>query len=328
MTAAQRSRFLPPFLADDRYHLAVAGPAHDSELGWGYQRPSSIEPAVKLTAARQGGDWVVNGVAGFVANAPLAKLFAVQVHTGSSGAATGGASTLLVPRDAAGLTVRDYQDETPAASPDATRLSLPWYHGVRGEVTFKDCRVPADHMLGKEGDTVFADDSRSAGRGTPQLQAINLGVGRAALEAGVDYAKLRVQGGRPIVEHQAIGTILAEAAVRLTVARSIVWQAAWAADHPDAYSDGSLPDLPLQTVAKVYTSRAVHEAVELATECFGAMGVMRDMPLHKYMHDSLVFIHSEASNTVAKFRIAEALAGYERPSPRETAGTVTQAAAA
>ena len=95
----------------------------------------------------------------------------------------------------------------------------------------------------------------SAGRGTPQLQAINLGVGRAALEAAIEYAKLRVQGGRPIVEHQAIGTILAEAAIRLTVARSIIWQAAWAADHPDAYSDRSLPDLPLQTIAKVFTSK-------------------------------------------------------------------------
>lgn len=326
MTPAQRDRFLPQFVADDRFHLAVAGPAHDAELGWGYHRPSSIEPGIEVTAVRQGGDWVINGVATFVANAPLAKLFVVQVRAGSPRPGTGGC-TLLVPRDTSGLSVRDHRDAAPAASPEG-RMNLPWYHGTRGELTFKDCRVPADHLLGKEGDVVPLDDGSAAGRGGPQLQAINLGIGRAALEAGVEYAKLRVQGGRPIVEHQAIGTILAEAAVRLTVARSIIWQAAWAADHPDAYSDRSLPELPLQTVAKVYTSKAVHEAAELATECFGAMGVMRDMPLHKYIHDALVFIHSEASNSVAKFRIAEALVGYERPASEETAGRAVRAAAA
>src|SRR5688572_24958498 len=74
MTPAQRSRFLPRFVADDRYHLALAGPEHDAELGWGYHRSTPVEPAVKLSAARQGGDWVINGVASFVANAPLAKL--------------------------------------------------------------------------------------------------------------------------------------------------------------------------------------------------------------------------------------------------------------
>jgi alkylation response protein AidB-like acyl-CoA dehydrogenase len=327
MTPAQRSRFLPRFVADDRYHLALAGPEHDAELGWGYHRSTPVEPAVKLSAARQGGDWVINGVASFVANAPLAKLFAVQVRTASPTPGTGGVSTLLVPRDTRGLAVRDHRDAAQAVASDG-RLNLPWYHGTRGELTFKDCRVPADHLLGKEGDAALMDELRSAGRGTPQLQAINLGIGRAALEAGVGYAKLRVQGGRPIVEHQAIGTILAEAAVRLTVARSIIWQAAWAADHPDAYSDRSLPDLPLQTVAKVFTSKAVHEATELAAECFGAMGVMRDMPLHKYLHDALVFVHSETSNSVAKFRIAEALAGYERPSAHDTVAGVVRAAAA
>jgi len=129
----------------------------------------------------------------------------------------------------------------------------------------------------------------------------------------VDYAKLRIQGGRPIIEHQAIGTLLAEIALKLEVARNMVWKAAWALDHPDALADHSLPDLPLHTMARVFTSEVVQEVTEGAAECFGAMGVMRDMPLQKYVHDALVFLYAEESNSAATLRIAEAVAGYRRP---------------
>ena len=71
--------------------------------------------------------------------------------------------------------------------------------------------------------------------------------------------------------------------------------------------------LPLSTIAKVYTAEAVYRATKDAAECFGAMGVMRDMPLQQYVHDALVCLHSGAGNTDAKLRIAEALARYRRP---------------
>ena len=69
-----------------------------------------------------------------------------------------------------------------------------------------------------------------------------------------------MQGGRPIIEHQAIGTKLAEIAIRLEVARATVWQAAWASDHPEAIADRSLSDLPLQRIAQVFTSEMVMKA--------------------------------------------------------------------
>src|SRR5450830_473313 len=149
-------------------------------------------------------------------------------------------------------------------------------------------------------------------RSSPQEQALNLGIGRAAYEAALEYARLRVQGGRRIIEHQAIGTKLAEIAISLEVARNAVWQAAYAADHPDAIADRSLSDLPLQIIAKVFTSGAVYRAAKDAAEVFGAMGVMRDMPLQKYVHDALVCLHSGDGNSDAKLRIAEALAGFRR----------------
>jgi len=137
-----------------------------------------------------------------------------------------------------------------------------------------------------------------------------LGIGRAAFEAAVEYAKLRVQGGRPIIQHQAIGTILANVAITLSVARDAVWHAAWALDYPDRRSEYSGFDLPLDRIAHVHTAEAVYRATEDAAECFGAMGVMLDMPLAKFMRDARVFLHSGESAAMAKFRVAEALAGY------------------
>ncbi|MPZ43270.1 MAG: hypothetical protein GEV05_07705 [Betaproteobacteria bacterium] len=306
MTPRQRDRYLPRFLDDDDFHLACAGRDPEADVGWGYHRPASVAAGVTLTATRQSnGDWLLEGTARFVVNAPLAKLFVVAAAVKDEADRTIG---LLVPRECAGLVIRDAQARGEAQGTP----KLAWYHGVRGHLEFTHCRIPADQVLESQP-AARLHDAHSDGRGAPLTQAINLGVGRAACEAAVAYAKLRVQGGRPIIEHQAIGSILADVAVRLHVARSIVWQAAWAADHADAYTERSLPDMPLETIARVYTAQAVHEAVELAAECFGAMGVMRDMPLHKYLHDARIFLQSGSSNTTARFRVAEALAGYRRP---------------
>jgi alkylation response protein AidB-like acyl-CoA dehydrogenase len=169
--------------------------------------------------------------------------------------------------------------------------------------------VPAGNLLADGAAALLRDAS---GRGIPLAQAINLGIGRAAYEAAVDYAHLRIQGGRPLIEHQAIATKLADIAIRLEVSRAAVWQAAWASDHPDAVADRSLSDLPLTTVAQVFVSDAIVKAAKDAAEIFGAMGVMRDMPLQKYLHDARVCQHAGDGNREARLRIAEHIAGYRR----------------
>jgi butyryl-CoA dehydrogenase len=296
MSDAQRERFLPKFISDDRFHLAFAGheAKTDTRLGVNYHRPASSGAAINAAAVKTAkGEWVINGVKDFVANAPIAALFAVLVKIpGQSDA-----KVLLVPADAPGLSVRAHEQ--------------PWQHGCCGDVTFKDCQVPAGNLLGDDAAGLLAGVD-TPGDGVPLFQALNLGIGRAAYDAAVDYARLRVQGGRPLIEHQAIGTKLAEIAIRLEVARATVWQTAWASDHPAAIADHSLPDLPLQTIAQVFTSEMMMKATKDAAEIFGAMGVMRDMPLPKYIHDARVCLHSGNGNSEAKLRIAEVIAGYRR----------------
>jgi len=253
MTPERRERFLPPFVRDDSFHLALAGAG--------------------VRTVQSGGEWQLNGAATAVANATVAKLLAVQTDTG----------TLLVPRDAPGVSVREQAGD--------------WYHGSCGEVTFSNCRVPAASLIG----------AQATPGAIPLLPAISLGIGRAAYEAALDYARLRVQGGKPIIGHQAIAAKLAGIAISLEVARGAVWRAAWASDHPEAVADRSLPDLPLQSIAEAFAPEVMLRAVKDAAECFGAMGVMRDMPLHKYVHDARVCLHSGEGSSGARLQVAAAI---------------------
>lgn len=307
MTDEQRKRFLPKLVADEKYHLAFAGRDADPNIGWCYHRSLAEEPDTEPAAVRSGKEWVINGSVSFVSNAPVAKLFAVQVRTDPKKTGSNGVSTLLVPRDTPGLTVHE---TVPAIDPSGERIR--WHHGTGSAVTFKNCKVPADNLLGKEGQSPLAGGAHAA-RGAVQLAAINVGVARAAYEAAIDYAKLRWQGGRHIIEHPAIGMKLADAATKLEVSRNMVWKAAWVADHPDAVSDRSVPGLPLHIIARSFAAEVLHRATLETAECFGAMAVMRDMPLQKYVHDTLVLQHYADNDSAAMLQIAEAVAGYQRP---------------
>src|SRR5262249_61091078 len=97
---------------------------------------------------------------------------------------------LVVPADTRGVEVRAHDK--------------PWRHGASGSVTFNACKVPADNLL-KDDAAALLTGAADAGRGIPLAQAINVGVARAAYEAALEYARPRVQGARPIIEHQAIG---------------------------------------------------------------------------------------------------------------------------
>jgi hypothetical protein len=299
MNDAQRDAFLTKFIDSDRYHLAFAGrePGDDTRLGINYYRPTTTEIAVRTTAAKSGNDWVVNGAKDCVANAPVAGLFAVLVQI----AGRPHANVVLVPADAPGVSIKGETN--------------PWLHGVCGEVTFKDVKVPGAHLLGDDVAAILTGGA-TPGRGLPLAQALNLGIGRAAYEAALDYAHIRIQGGRPLIEHQAIGTKLGDMAIKLEIARAAIWQAAWAFDHPEAVADRSIADLPLTTLAQVFTSETVVKVAKDAAEIFGAMGVMRDMPLAKYIHDARVCAHSGDGNSDARLRVAEEIGGHRRTDQR------------
>ncbi len=292
VSMVQRQRYLPAFIGEATFHLAYAGLSPEAGLAVDYHRERSAVPASSLTTGKNGdGSWVINGEAAGVANAGVAQLFVVNA----------GAFTLLVPRTTPGLTVHERGSERGGAS-------LRWGHGAPGRVVFRDCTVAAGEALAGAADI----QARYAQRVAPLLAAANIGVGQAAFDAAIDYTRLRRQGGKQIIEHQAIGTLLAEIAIKLEAARGLVWKAAWTQDHPQALADRSVSPLPLHHMARAYTSELMVEVTERAAECFGAMGVMRDMPLQKYVDDALRFKHDEVSVGAAKLLVAEAIAGFQR----------------
>ena len=297
MTDEQRARLLPAFLSDERFHLAIAGHEPDTDLGWAYHRPNIDGTGYRTTAVRHGDEWIINGTKNFITNAPIAKLILVQVQTGPKRGGMSGVSMIFVERNTSGLSVYEH---------DKVGRRL----GSNGEIAFENCRVPAANTVSGGKDPLT--QRMTQGRARPRFQALNLGIGRAAYEAALDYARMRVQGGRPIIEHQTVAMRLADMAIALEQARCLIWQAAWAADHTDAYQDGSLPDLPLQSIAKVATSEAVYRVATDAAQIFGGMGVMRELPMQKYVRDALIFLHSEQTNDVARLKIAEHLASWQR----------------
>lgn len=293
MTPEQSQRFLPAFIDDHRYHLALADnenePQAENALGINYYRPNLPSTKVMTTATKDAGEWAINGTKVRVSNAPIAKLFLVEAAVGD---AETDVRTFLVPHDTPGLRVSEIARDGG------------WYHGACADVTFEDCRVPFENLLDEAA-------GMTAWKALPVMPSVNLGVGRAAFEAALDYAKLREQGGRPIIEHQAIGLKLADIAIDLEVARSAIWQAAWWCDTGTS-SANNFGELPRGEVAKILTSQVVYRATKEAAECFGAMGVMRDMPQCKFMQDARIILHSGSGITDAKLRVAEAIAGYWR----------------
>ena len=225
VTQGQRDRFLTQFLQDDRYHLALADQEPDQErtLGINYHRPEIARTGFQTIATRAGDEWIINGQKVAVANAPVAELFAVLAD------ADGAVRMFLVPRDTPGLSVTD----------DGPHHRN--YHGVRGTVTLSDCRVPADHLLAATPHAAQVERS-----GTLQDSAMNLGIGRAAYEAALEYAQLRVQGGRRSSSTRRSERSSPRSRSGSKSRARAIWQAAWAADHPEALPTAACPTCRLR----------------------------------------------------------------------------------
>ncbi|MGE0558142.1 MAG: acyl-CoA dehydrogenase family protein [Burkholderiales bacterium] len=306
MNDAQRKRWLPKFESDDRFHLALIARDDDMGRGWSYHHalPADDVPVgtPDVSAKRDGKGWIISGLAPFVSNAPVAGLFIVQARIEGGD----GAVTALIGADAKGLSI---DEGLPAFGEGGAHAR--WGHGAIASVTLDGCRVSEDDVIAADAARRMLHGDLHARR-TVQMTAINIGVSRAAYEAAVDYAKMRWQGGRHIVEHQAIGMKLADVAIQLEAARGLAWKAAHVADHPEAVHGRSVSDLPWHVVARSFAAESLHRATLEAAECFGAMGVMRDMPLQKYVHDTLVMKHSMDADLASPLVVAEAVAGYAR----------------
>lgn len=289
MTPEQQRRFIPAFVKDPEATLAIAitepGAGSDHQ---GYYDSPDID--FRTTAVRDGEHYVLNGTKRYVSSGCMAKLYFVVARTDTSKALREGGSVFVIPSDTPGFKVGFFHEKS------SQRLA------TNGTFHFENCRVPASNLLVGEGllgrlRAEFMPGSK------PEAAATALGVGRAAYEYALAYAKQRVQGGRPIAEQQAVAMMLAQMAMKLDAARMQIWKAAWLADskRPEARTLGLL--------AKVNASETAFEACKLAGEILGGASIMYDHPVEKYLRDASSFLHSDGTNQLCLLRAARALAG-------------------
>ena len=169
------------------------------------------------------------------------------------------------------------------------------------ELVFENCRIPTDNLLSEvNGGHAFL--ARFAAGSMAKEGAKALGVARAALEQAFAYAKQRVQGGKPIIEHQAINQLLCDLATDIELARTLVWRAAWAVENaPDQAPR-------LEAMAKLASTEAAARVGVRALEICGGVGVLKDHPMEKLARDGISMLHAGVGNHALRESMAGNLA--------------------
>ncbi|MDC7691145.1 acyl-CoA dehydrogenase family protein [Vogesella indigofera] len=242
--------------------------------------------ALRSRAVRDGDDYVINGVKQFITNgkhADVAIVFAVT----DPAEGKKGISAFLVPTTAAGYTVAKVEDKLGQHASDTC------------QIVFDNMRVPASHLLGKEGEGYrIALANLESGR--IGIAAQCLGMARAALDFATRYATERQTFGQAIIRHQAVGFRLAEAAARLEAARQLV-------RHAAALKDAGKPCLKESSMAKLVASEMAEAVCSAAIQTLGGYGYLSDYPLERIYRDVRVAQIYEGTSDVQKLVIARAL---------------------
>ena len=240
--------------------------------------------AIKTTASREKGGYVLNGTKQFITNGGEAEIYTVIALTSKERGARG-ASAFLVEKDTPGFSF-GRKEKKMGIRASATR-----------ELVFEDCLVPEENIIGKEG-MGFIMTMRLLDRSRPAIGAQAVGLAQGALEAAVDYARQRIQFGHPIISLQAVQHMLADMAIQVEAARSLVYAAARTIDSgAKNYTEES-------AMSKVFASDTAMKVTTDAVQIFGGVGYMRDYPIEKMMRDAKITQIYEGTNQVLRNEIA------------------------
>ncbi|MDR7402561.1 MAG: acyl-CoA dehydrogenase family protein [Armatimonadota bacterium] len=278
----QKRRYLP--------RLARGG-----SLGaWCLTEPvaGSDAAAIQTRAVRRGRGWVLTGTKVFVTQGSVAGVYVIMAVTDPQ-AGRRGISAFIVERDAPGLRVGKKEDKLGVRSSDTA------------EVVLEDCEVPADALIGPEGDG-YRQAMRVLERGRIGIGALAVGIGRAALDDSLAYARQRTAFGKPLVEHQAIQFMLADMATELDAAWLLVLRAAQLADLGQPFRREA-------SMAKLFASEAAARAATRAVQIHGGYGFIKDYPVERYYRDVKLTEIGEGTSEIQRIIIAKSLLeGYLR----------------
>ncbi|MDR1806627.1 MAG: acyl-CoA dehydrogenase [Propionibacteriaceae bacterium] len=269
----QKQKYLPGMASGDIIgSFCLTEPSAGSDAG-----------ALKTKAVKDGDSYVLNGQKIFITNAGFAKVFCVLARTSDEGG-TRGISAFLVDRGTPGFAIGDPERKM----------------GIRGSSTcalqFSDCRVPASALLGNEGDGFKVAMSGLDG-GRTGIAAQALGIAQGAFEEMVDYAKQRVQFGKPIAEQQAIQWMIADSATEIAAGRSLVYEAA-------DLEDRHLPFSQQASMAKLYCGPLATRVTHRAVQVHGGNGYIEGYPVERMYRDSRITEIYEGTSEIQRMVIS------------------------
>jgi alkylation response protein AidB-like acyl-CoA dehydrogenase len=273
-TDEQKQRFLPRLASGEwlaAYALTEPGSGSDSA-------------AMRTEARRDGNEYVLNGSKRFITNAGVAGLYTVFAKTDAT-AGHAGISCFLVEADAAGLEIGRIEPKMGIKG------------STTGEVFFNNCRVPANNLIGEEGEG-FKIAMRVLDRSRPGIGAQALGIAQGATDYALEYAKSRETMGKPIAEHQLVAAKLADMETKCEAARGLLYKVG-------AMIDEDAPDLTkYSAMAKLSCSDVAMEATTEAVQILGGYGYMKEYPVERMMRDAKITQIYEGTNEIQRLVIA------------------------
>jgi alkylation response protein AidB-like acyl-CoA dehydrogenase len=273
-TDEQKQRFLPR-LASGEWLAAYA--LTEPESG-------SDSAAMRTEARRDGDEYALNGSKRFITNAGVAGLYTVFAKTDPS-AGHAGISCFVVEADAPGLEIGRIEPKMGIKG------------STTGEVFFNACRVPADNLIGEEGEG-FKIAMRVLDRSRPGIGAQALGIAQGATDYALEYAKSRETMGKPIAEHQLVAAKLADMETKCEAARGLLYKVG-------AMIDEDAPDLTkYSAMAKLLCSDVAMEVTTEAVQILGGYGYMKEYPVERMMRDAKITQIYEGTNEIQRLVIA------------------------
>ncbi|OGL62787.1 MAG: hypothetical protein A3I72_00030 [Candidatus Tectomicrobia bacterium RIFCSPLOWO2_02_FULL_70_19] len=289
MSGEQRSRWLPRFMGDHECLLAIGftEPGHGSD-SFGLEYGPRI--GMQIDAKPEGGEWALNGMKHFISNGGLAKIYFICARTDKTVGIDRGCTTFAVAAGHPGFTIGEIHDK------------MGQRNVQNAELVFQNCRIPDRDRLTPVGEGLkFQIDLAKASH--VEAAATVLGPARRAYEECLEYAKNRVQGGKPIIEHQAVQLMLAEMNMLVEASRNYIWRAAIRNEYEKPFE----PHYSMLT--KVFVSEAAYRVCTLGMEIWGGMGYMKEAPMEKLLRDAASFLHSDGTNQVHRLKAAQLFGG-------------------
>ncbi|GIN97594.1 acyl-CoA dehydrogenase [Siminovitchia terrae] len=274
-TEEQKQKYLKPM-------------AEGKKMGaYGLTEPGSGSDAsgMRTTAKREGDHYVLNGSKIFITNGGIADIYIVFA--------------LLDPEDKRSSTAFIIEKDFEGFSVGKKEKKLGIRSSPTTEIIFEDCKVPAENVLGEEGQGFkIAMMTLDGGRNGIAAQAV--GIAQGALDAAVEYAKERKQFGRPIVDNQAISFKLADMATSIEASRLLTYQAAWLESEGLPYGKES-------AMSKLMAGDTAMKVTTEAVQIFGGYGYTKDYPVERYMRDAKITQIYEGTQEIQRLVISRML---------------------